>query len=99
MSYSSAQLSVHTIEASSALKSNTLLAVTAIACLLGALICGMTTGSGDIPAAAANILIIIGTLTAIMAQAVSPLMGVTAIHIASTKQLLAQRNFLVWGKH
>ena len=93
MCYSSAQLSVHTIEASSALKSNTLLAVTAIACLLGALICGMTTGSGDIPAAAANILIIIGTSTAIMALA--PLFGVTAMHIASTKQLLAHAAIII----
>jgi hypothetical protein len=53
----------------------------------------MTTGSGDIPAAAANILIIIGTSTAIMALA--PLFGVTAMHIASTKQLLAHAAIII----
>ena len=50
-------------------------------------------GSGDIPAAATNILIIIGTSTAIMA--VSPLIGVTAVHIASTKQLLAHAAIII----
>ena len=41
--YSTAQLSVHTEEASVVTKSNALLAVTAITCLLGVLICCMTT--------------------------------------------------------
>ena len=50
-------------------------------------------GSGDIPAAATNILIIIGTSTAIMA--VPPLISVTAIHIASTKQLLAHAAIII----